>query len=176
MLRGAIILAPLVGLAYYTSQGLKGDLKAEEDFAKIRPQGSWVSDNTWVYLEDPINGPRTYPGDYMEYDLNSPYGPVQKAMEEQENPVDALAILGNYGAARDRSAMNAWTEYAKPRREIIDRSVDMPITQVTIMQEGSQPDREIKLGARFYDKPVPRWTGTDRYHKRMVTVPWYLTP
>jgi hypothetical protein len=176
MLQPLIILAPLGALAYYSSQGIKSDQKAEKDTAKNRPNGSWVSDNTWVYLEDPLGGPRTYPGDYMEYDLQAPYGPVQKSMETAKTPVQALAILGDYSARKDNVSMNAWTEYVKPKREIAERDLTMPITQVVIAQAGSQPDREIKLGSRFYDRPVPRWTGTDRYYKRKVTIPWYLTP
>ena len=176
MLQAAIILAPLGALAYYSGQGLKGDLKSEAEAKKHRAQGSWVSDNVWVYLEDPLAGPRTYPGDYMEYDLKAPYGPVQKDMEIAETPVKSLAILEVYSARRDKVTMEAWTEFVKPRREIVQRSTDLPITQVKIMAPGSAIDREVKLGSRFYDKPVPRWTGTDRYHKRLVTVPWYLTP
>lgn len=176
MLRAAIILAPLGALAYYSSQGLKGDLKSEEEAKKYKSQNTWVPDNVWVYLEDPLTGPRTYPGDYMEYDLKAPYGPVQKDMENAETPVKSLAILGDYSARKDKVTMGAWTEFVKPRREIHQRSTDLPITQVKIMSPGSKFDREVKLGSRFYDQPVPRWTGTDRYHKRLITVPWYLTP
>lgn len=176
MLQPLIILAPLGALAYYSSQGVKSDKKAEQDTKRYRSQGSWVSDNTWVYLEDPLKGPRTYPGDYMEYDLQAPYGGVQKSMENAKTPVEALAILGKYSADKDNVSMNAWTEYVKPKREIMERDLTMPITQVQIIGAGSMPDREIKLGSRFYNQPVPRWTGTDRYHPRKVTVPWYLTP
>ena len=109
-----------------------------------------ISRNTWVYLEHGIFA--------------------------QENPTRALQILADHEAAKDRAVMSAYTEFLKPRSEIVVRSVNQPVTLVNILKPGTAVDKKVKGGIRFWDQPVPRSTGIDRYYKRDVTVPWYLTP
>lgn len=176
MLTTVVPLAALGAAAYYSSQGPKADHKAAARAEEKKSPKHWVSENVWVYLEDPINAPRTIPGDYMEYDINHPMGPVQDAMTAESNPVKALAILGDHESKKDRSVMDMWTEFTKPKRVIQDRRVSLPVTQVHLLQKGGSVDMEVKSGNRFYDAPVPRWTGTDTYYKRKQTVPYYMVP
>lgn len=172
MMQTAIVLAPLAAVAWYSSQGTKSNV---QNTKKTNADQSWISDNVWVYLEDPVSAPRTIPGDYMEYDIAQPWGPVQQSMSEQSSPVAALAILGNHESRKDKLVSNLWTEFVKPRREIATRSVNLPVTQISFLSDGSQLT-DAQGGSRFYDAPVPRWTGTDRYYKRKVTVPYYVVP
>lgn len=172
MLTTAVPLAALAAAAYYSSQTVKDKV----DHSDKKSCRHWIPENTWVYLEDPISHPRTIPGDYMEYDLAHPRGAVQDAVSNEENPVRALAILGDYEAKKDRYTMDAWTEFVKPKRELQTRSVSLPITQASFLTKGSGPDLLVKSGNRFYDAPVPRWTGTDTYYKRKQTVPYYMVP
>ena len=172
MLQTVIVMAPIAAAAYYSSL----DAKAADVEKKAEPKKDWVTDNTWVYLQEPILASRSIPGDFMEYDQYNPTGPVQKAVSSEKNPIKALSILGDYSKRTDKETMNMWKDYVNPRKEVNIRYADRPVTLVNIMSPGSSIDKMITTGNKFYDQPVPRWTGTDRYHKRTVTLPYYHVP
>lgn len=176
MLRTVALLAPLAAVAIYSNQDSKSDIKSEKEASEKESKNHWVSDNIWVYLEDPIGPPRTLPGDYLEYDAVKPMGPVQESMQNTQDPVKALSIMGDYMKEKDKTVMEMWKEFIKPKREIQTRSTSLPITQVNILNRGGTVDKEVSFGNRYYDAPVPRWTGTDRYYKRQITVPFYVVP
>lgn len=173
MLSDLALIAP-IGIAAYLASS-KDDTSV--NLRKMdNKSGSWLSDNTWVYLENPLNAPKIIPGDHFEYDLESPAGPVQRSMMNESDPVKALNILGQHERERDLSVQQVWVEFVKPKTELQTRSVDQPITQVNILQPGGIVDQTVKTGNRFWDAPVPRWTGIDNWYKRKETVPFYLVP
>lgn len=166
-----LLVAPIGVVAYYMARGPK-----VQEVKKSADHDDSISKNTWVYLEDGIRAPKVIYGDLDQVSRERPEGPVSRAMSEQTNPVDALKILAQHEASKDRAVMGLYTEYLKPRREIMVRTIDQPITSVHILKPGTALDKQVTTGARFWDQPVPRSTGTDRYYKRDVTVPWYLVP
>lgn len=165
-----LLLAPIAVAAYYS--GSKSNSRVDN----VPVNDSWTSKNTWIYLEDPLNAPKVLDGDHYEYSLESPAGPVQRSMQAEADPIKALAMLGDHEAARDVRVQQAWKAFTKPRSEIQFRSVNQPITTVHILKPGGIVDQNVKTGNRFWDQPVPRSTGIDRYYKRRETVPWYLVP
>lgn len=173
MLRTVAILAPLAAVAYYSSQGTKSDV---QNVRKQDPKDqTWISDNIWTYLQDPIVETRTIPGGIYEYDIAQPLGPVQKSMSEESDPVNALAIYGKHLSDTEKLVQGLWTDFLRPRREIFTRSTSLPPVTINIMDEDS-PMNNLVGGYKFYDRPVPRWTGTDRYYTPAITVPYIHTP
>lgn len=166
-----LLIAPIGVVAYYMAKGPK-----VREVKKDKDTDDSISRNTWVYLEHGIFAPKSIYGDLDQISREKPEGPVSHAMSVQENPTRALQILADHEAAKDRAVMSAYTEFLKPRSEIVVRSVNQPVTLVNILKPGTAVDKKVKGGIRFWDQPVPRSTGIDRYYKRDVTVPWYLTP
>lgn len=176
MLTAAVIISPILVAAYYSGGSLKSSQKVAESTKNLGTEGDYVPRNTWVYLETPIFMPKSITGDSDQISLERPAGPIQDAMSQQENPVQALGILAKHESEKDRAIIGLWKEFFKPSREIITRGVDQPITQVNILQPGTAVDKVVTQGNRFWDQPVPRSTGIDRYYKRDQMVPWYLVP
>lgn len=174
MLQAALLIAPIAGAAYL-SMPPKSDSAVARNTDDMS-SGSSISKNIWVYLEDPLPMPRVIPGDHYEFSPTNPQGSVQAAMAAEENPTRALAILGAHESAKDKTVQSLWTEFVKPKVEIQTRSVDQLITTVNFAKPGTWVDEKVTTGNRFWDQPVPRSTGIDRYYKRRQTVPWYLVP
>lgn len=172
----AVAAAPVLLAAYYSGGSAKSAQNVERSTGGAGSEADWIPRNTWVYLENPIVMPKAIPGDSDQINLERPLGPVQQAMADQSNPVDAMKVLAKHESEKDRAIVGLWTEFFKPTREIITRSVDQPITQVHILKPGTMVDKNVTQGNRFWDQPVPRSTGIDRYYKRDQTVPFYLVP
>ena len=169
-----LVVLPIAYIAY--TSGEKSAAPVETKQAK-RDEDQLISYNNWIYLEDPLLAPKVLPGDNYEYTWQNPMGPIQGQMQaNNEDPVKALAVLGTYEAMKDRHVLNLWRDFAKPRYEITTRSVDAKPTLVNILQPGGAADQNVHNGVRFWDQPVPRSTGIDRYYPRIQTVPWYLQP
>ena len=171
-----LLIAPIAAAAYYSGTSPKSSKNVEKSTGDVGSKADWVSENTWVYLEDPINIKKAIPGDADQISLERPLGPVQDDMSNQKNPMQAISILAKHEMERDKAVVALWHEFFKPKREIITRTVDQPITLVNVLQPYGVVDRSVPMGNKFYDRPVPRSTGIDRYYKRTQTVPWYLVP
>jgi hypothetical protein len=171
MLSSAIIIAPVLAFAYYSRTPDQSVKKAEPKSDK-----DWIPQNVRMYLRDPILVQKAIYGDSDQISLEHPVGPVSEAMSAQSNPVDALNILGKHELEKDRTVIRLWPDFVKPTREVVFRSVDQPIVSVNILKPGTLVDKNVQTGNRFWDQPVPRSTGIDRYYKRVETVPWYLVP
>lgn len=169
-----LLITPIVVAAYYTGRSLKSQ-KLESSKTAVS-DSDYIPRNNWVYLEHPIIMPKSLPGDGDQISLDRPVGTVQDAMSQQKDPIAALGILATHEASKDRAIIGLWKEFFRPTREILTRSVDQPITNVNILKAGGPVDRSVTTGSRFWDAPVPRSTGIDRYYKRDQTVPWYLIP
>lgn len=176
MLQAVILIAPIAAAAYYSGSSVKSSRNIERSTGNAGSEADWIPKNTWVYLETPVTMPKAIPGDSDQISLERPLGPVQKDMSEQDNPIKAIGIMAKHEMEKDRAIVSLWHEFFKPSREIITRSVDQPITQVLVLQPEGLVDRAVPTGNKFYDRPVPRSTGIDRYYKRTQTVPWYLVP
>lgn len=168
-----ISLAPFAVAGYLYATSNKEGREVKSTNFDPASDADWIPRNNWVYLENPITMPKSLPGDADQISLERPLGPVQDAMQQQTNPVDSLSILATHEAERDRAIVGLWREFIRPTREIVTRSVNQPITQVNILAPGTTVDKLVPQGNRFYDAPVPRWTGTDTYYPRLVTVPFY---
>lgn len=176
MIQAAVLIAPIAALAYYSGASLKSDAAVKRSTQGVGSEADWIPKNTWTYLENPITMPKAIPGDSDQISLERPLGPVQKAMSEQDKPIAALSILVKHEMEKDRKIVALWPEFLKPTREIITRGVDQPITLVEVLQPEGLVDKQVPMGNKFYDRPVPRSTGIDRYYKRTQTVPYYLVP
>lgn len=176
MFTAVLLIAPIAAAAYYSGGSQKSPESIKRSSGYNGSEADWIPKNTWVYLEHPITMPYAIPGDSDQISLEKPMGPVTEPMSKESNPVKALAILAKHESEKDRAIVRLWREFLRPTREIITRSVDQPITQVNILQPGTIVDRQVTTGNRFWDRPVPRSTGIDRYYKRNTTVPWYLVP
>jgi hypothetical protein len=171
-----LVCSPILIASYYSGGSVKSSKNVERSNGDTGSEADWISKNNWVYLEQPVITIRALPGDGDQISLDRPVGPIQQAMSEQDNPVKALTILAKHESEKDRAVVSLWHEFFKPSREIVTRSVDQPITSVHILKPGTAVDKAVNTGNRFWDQPVPRSTGIDRYYKRTTTVPWYMVP
>lgn len=166
-------LVPFAVVGYLYASSLKEGKEVRTTNKEPNVEASWIPQNNWVYLEHPIVMPKALTGDADQINLERPLGPVQESMQKQKNPVDAISVLAQHEAAKDRAIVSMWREFIRPTREIVTRSVDQPITLVNVLEPGTELDKLVPQGNKFYDRPVPRWTGTDRYYMRDVTAPFY---
>ena len=171
-----IALVPLGYGIYYLTRPSKSDVAVERDAGEYDQERAWTPTNRLHYTDIPFNSAKVLPGDHFQYSLHDPHGPIQKAMEGASSPEQALAILTDHEMDRDIQVQNKWKDFAKPNAEISTRTLDTPITQVTFLGHGTEAERLITTGARFWDRPVPRSTGIDRYYPRDVQRPYYETP
>lgn len=171
-----LVLAPIAVAAYLSGPQAKSDLNIKRSQGDAGTPADWVPRNVVEYCRDPILTQKAIYGDSDQISLEHPAGPVSDAMSSESNPVKALNILAEHEIQKDRTVVSLWKEFIRPTREIVVRTVDRPLTQVNILQPGALVDQRVKTGVRFWDRPVPRSTGIDRYYPRKETIPWYAVP
>jgi hypothetical protein len=176
MMMPLLLITPIAVAAYYSGRSSKSSKNVERSTGDTGSEADWIPRNTWTYLENPITMPKAIQGDSDQISLERPMGAVQQSVSEQDDPIKALGIIVKHESERDRAVVSLWHEFFKPHREIITRGVDQPITLVNVLQPYGVVDRSVPMGNKYYDRPVPRSTGIDRYYKRDQTVPWYLVP
>jgi hypothetical protein len=176
MMMSLLLITPILAAAYYSGKSSKSSKNVERSTGEVGSEADWVPKNTWVYLESPITMPKAIPGDSDQISLERPLGTIQQSVSEEKDPVKALGMIVKHEIEKDKAVVSLWHEFFKPSREIITRSVDQPITLVNVLQPYGLVDQQVPTGNKFYDRPIPRSTGIDRYYKRTQTVPWYLVP
>lgn len=174
----SILLAalPIAYVMYLRSNydNLRGNPQTAVDASK---DSFWPHDNLNLYIDEgPLLPVQFFPGDQYEYSLKNPLGTISDQVRSLEgSPQEQLMTIANWSRTKDQYIMGLSSEFMKPRQEIQTRSVDQHRTLVSLYP-GDYFDEHVKTGVRYWDRPVPRSTGIDRYYPSYYSVPFVYRP
>lgn len=171
-----LIFLPIAYGAWYKSQYdrvKKLPAKAKDESS----EAVWMHDNLNAYLDEgPLTPLQFAPGDQYEYELYDPQGPITDKVERLAGrSQDQLMAIADHSRTRETLVMGLAGEYFKPRQELLTRDVDQPRTLVSLVP-GGYFDELINTGVRYWDRPVPRSTGIDRYYPNYYANSWIYKP
>lgn len=161
---GLLFAAPFALAIYYRRQNsefLDKPARVKEN----SKDSVWMSDNLTLYIDEgPMLPVQFMPGDQYEYNLDEPIGSITNQVQALEGDSDAqLMTIANHARERETYVMGLSEDYFKPRQELLTRQVDQPRTLVSLY-EGGWFEENVENGVRYWDAPLPRSIGKERWY------------
>lgn len=159
-----------LGLAYLYQRRYNKFRKLPQELVENSKDSAWMHDNLTMYIDEgPMLPVQFMPGDQYEYNLDYPIGSITNQLQSLQGDSDAqIMAIAKHSREREKYVMGLSQEYFKPRQEIMTRNVNQPRVLVSLYP-GGWFEENVTSGIRYWDSPLPRSLGKDRWYPPTIS-------